>query len=138
MDKKTSNTTYVYIIALLLFIVGIGYLAFIGFYENSVYFLNVKEAIAMPSEKLKSARLFFIFISEHYTQQHGKTISFQLRDKEYPSNVISVEYTGVIPDTFRTGAEAIVEGSLTPEGIFQEKTSMTKCPSKYEKEKKKS
>ena len=136
MDKKTSNTTYVYIIALLLFIVGIGYLAFIGFYENSVYFLNVKEAIAMPREKLKSARLFGIVIAEHYT--HGKTISFQLRDKEYPSNIIPVEYTGVIPDTFRTGAEAIVEGSLTSEGIFQAKTLMTKCPSKYEKEEKKS
>lgn len=72
MDKKTFNTTYAYIIILLLFIVGIDYLAFIGFYENSVYFFNVKESITMSSEKLKSARLFGIVITEHYTQQHGK------------------------------------------------------------------
>lgn len=138
MNKKSSNTIYMYIVALLLFIAGIGYLAFMGFYENSVYFLNVKEAIAMPSERLKAARLFGIVIAETNTPIHGKTISFQLSDKEYPSKTIPVEYTGIIPDTFKTGAEAIVEGTLSPEGIFQAKTLMTKCPSKYQKEDKKS
>lgn len=44
--------------ALLLFLGGVGYLAYSGFSENSVYFLNVSEALATPSDKLKAARLF--------------------------------------------------------------------------------
>ena len=86
MAKKSGKN--VYLVALLLFLGGVGYLAYSGFSENSVYFLNVSEALATPS----------------------------------------------IPDTFKAGAEVIVEGGLRPDGSFQAKTLMTKCPSKYQKE----
>jgi len=47
--------------------------------------------------------------------------------------VISATYTGLVPDTFKSGAEVVASGSLTadnqldirPDGI------MAKCPSKY-------
>ena len=56
MAKKSGKN--VYLVALLLFLGGVGYLAYSGFSENSVYFLNVSEALATPSDKLKAARLF--------------------------------------------------------------------------------
>ena len=49
-----------------------------------------------------------------------------------------VSYSGAVPDTFKAGAEVIVEGGMGPEGRFAAKTLMTKCPSKYQKENRKS
>ena len=51
MAKKSGKN--VYLVALLLFLGGVGYLAYSGFSENSVYFLNVSEALATPTENLK-------------------------------------------------------------------------------------
>jgi len=39
-----------------------------------------------------------------------------------------------VPDTFKPGAEVIVEGRMEQGGAFNAKTLMTKCPSKYQKE----
>ena len=56
MARKKSLS--VYILALLLFVGGVGYMAWAGLSENSVYFLNVSEALTMPSQELQAARLF--------------------------------------------------------------------------------
>ena len=41
-----KNSTPLYVAAFLLFLGGVGFLAYTGFAENSVYFLNVSEARA--------------------------------------------------------------------------------------------
>jgi cytochrome c-type biogenesis protein CcmE len=56
-----------------------------------------------------------------------------------PPAVITATYTGLVPDTFKGGAEVVAKGSLTadnqldvvPDGI------MAKCPSKYDADKEK-
>ncbi len=45
---------------------------------------------------------------------------------------VEVHYTGVVPDTFKEGAEVVVAGRLTPAGYFQADEVIAKCPSKYE------
>ncbi len=45
---------------------------------------------------------------------------------------LEVRYNGLLPDTFKDGAEVLVEGKYTAEGYFLAKTVMAKCPSKYE------
>ena len=112
-----------------------GYLAYSGFSENSVYFLNVSEALATPSDKLKAARLFGTVAEDGLSRSEtGRDVKFRLEDQENKATTLWVEYTGAIPDTFKAGAEVIVEGGLRPDGSFQAKTLMTKCPSKYQKE----
>ena len=91
MAKKSGKN--VYLVALLLFLGGVGYLAY-----------------------------------------SGRDVKFRLEDQENKATTLWVEYTGAIPDTFKAGAEVIVEGGLRPDGSFQAKTLMTKCPSKYQKE----
>ena len=138
MAKKSGKN--VYLVALLLFLGGVGYLAYSGFSENSVYFLmsvflNVSEALATPSDKLKAARLFGTVAEDGLSRSEtGRDVKFRLEDQENKATTLWVEYTGAIPDTFKAGAEVIVEGGLRPDGSFQAKTLMTKCPSKYQKE----
>ena len=118
MAKKSGKN--VYLVALLLFLGGVGYLAYSGFSENSVYFLNVSEALATPSDKLKAARLFGTVAEDGLSRSEtGRDVKFRLEDQENKATTLWVEYTGAIPDTFKAGAEVIVEGGLRPDGSFQ-------------------
>jgi len=45
---------------------------------------------------------------------------------------LPVRYTGVVPDNFVEDREVVVEGRLTPTGVFQADTLMTRCESKYQ------
>lgn len=132
--KKKSRSPY--IVALALFLVGIGYIVISGISENSVYFLNVSEALAMPAEELKAARLFgTVKDSEIYDEGQGVAVRFMLEDQTNKQQILPVVYRGSVPDTFKDGAEVIVEGGFaTAEEHFKAKTLMTKCPSKYQKE----
>jgi cytochrome c-type biogenesis protein CcmE len=50
-----------------------------------------------------------------------------------PGRVLRVDYEGLVPDSFVSGAEAVVKGRLTPDGgvAVAPDGIMTKCPSKY-------
>ncbi|MBQ9453895.1 MAG: cytochrome c maturation protein CcmE [Desulfovibrio sp.] len=135
---KHKTNTSIYIVALLLFLAGVGYLAYSGFSESSVYFLNVAEAKAAAPEKLASVRLFGT-VAEQGLEPYksGRGVTFFLEDKDNARLTIHVSYTGVVPDTFKPGAEVIVEGGMGEQTLFMAKTLMTKCPSKYQKENRK-
>lgn len=136
MSKK--NNTNIYVIALILFLGGVGYLTFTGLSENSVYFLNVSEAKAVTPDKLQSARLFGTVADYDISKpSNGPGVNFKLEDKDNSKEIIQVNYIGAVPDTFKAGAEVIVEGGMTNDGFFKAKTLMTKCPSKYQKENRK-
>jgi cytochrome c-type biogenesis protein CcmE len=48
-------------------------------------------------------------------------------------HTIPATYTGVVPDTFKTGSEVVLKGRLEPHGFVVEPDGvMAKCPSKYE------
>ena len=134
MPKKSSKS--IYLAALLLFMGGLGYLLFSGISENSVYFINVAEAKAMPPEKLGSVRLFGTVKHEGIDRMTGTPgVRFLIEDPENTSLTMNVEFKGAVPDTFKGGAEVILEGGLNMErNVFIAKTLMTKCPSKYEKQ----
>jgi cytochrome c-type biogenesis protein CcmE len=81
-------------------------------------------------------------------QVHGKVVDgsieqakgtlmyrFKIESRpDRPAAVISATYEGLVPDTFKGGAEVIVRGSLTPDNQVAVIPDgiMAKCPSKYE------
>jgi cytochrome c-type biogenesis protein CcmE len=56
------------------------------------------------------------------------------RPEPRPEAVISAAYTGLVPDTFKDGAEIVAKGTLGPDGKLDVVPDgiMAKCPSKYE------
>jgi cytochrome c-type biogenesis protein CcmE len=46
--------------------------------------------------------------------------------------VITATYTGLVPDTFKDGAEVVVKGKLAADDKLEGYDIMAKCPSKYE------
>ena len=53
--------------------------------------------------------------------------------------VITATYNGLVPDTFKSGAEVVAKGTLTPDNQLAVVPDgiMAKCPSKYEADKQK-
>jgi cytochrome c-type biogenesis protein CcmE len=49
-----------------------------------------------------------------------------------PHAVMKARYRGLVPDTFKSGAEVVATGKINPEGVLVAETIMAKCPSKYE------
>ena len=134
MQKKQN--TKIYILALLLFLTGAGWLVYSGLTSSSVYFLNVSEALAATPDELSQIRLFGTVAGKDLVQdQKQPGVSFLLEDKDNAGLTIPVHFKGAVPDAFKAGAEVIVEGGMHKEDhIFRAKTLMTKCPSKYQKE----
>jgi cytochrome c-type biogenesis protein CcmE len=53
-------------------------------------------------------------------------------DIQNNGKVLKASYTGVVPDTFKTGSEVVLKGKLEPGGFEVEPDGvMAKCPSKY-------
>ena len=123
-----------YSLAFACFLTGVAWLMYAGLTEDSVYFLNVSEALAAPKEKLGAVRLFGT-VAERDLAPLDNTLGvrFLLEDKDDKARTIAVHYQGAVPDTFKPGAEVIVEGALRGDA-FSAKSLMTKCPSKYQKE----
>lgn len=130
-----KNLRSVYLVSFVLFVAAIGYMIFSGVSQNSVYFLNVSEALAQEkTQPLLSARLFGTVADGTIVRpEDGLGVSFALEDAENKAQTIQVQYKGVVPDTFDVGSEVIIEGSMQ-NSVFTAKTLMTKCPSKYQKE----
>ncbi len=131
MASKKKNLP-IYLLAFALFAGGVGFMMYSSLSENCTYHLNVSEAVNIPSEKLKSARLFGVAEGDIVKPANGLGASFTMRDLENPKDTLYVQYKGALPDTFEKGAEVIVEGRMEGK-VFMAKTLMTKCPSKYEK-----
>ncbi|WP_316901634.1 cytochrome c maturation protein CcmE [Pseudodesulfovibrio indicus] len=134
---KNSNKI-VYAVALVLFLGGLSYLIFSGLTQDSVYFLNVTEALAQDRAEIGNARLFGKVSPANLTVADGKLgADFDLVDKMEADKTLRVQFKGALPDTFKEDVEVIVEGRFTPDGqVFVAKTLVTKCPSKYEEQSK--
>ena len=134
---KSSNKI-VYAVALTLFLGGLGYLIFSGLTEDSVYFLNVSEALSGDRTQLGNARLFGKVSSRNLEIVDGKLgADFDLIDKIETEKSLRIGFRGALPDTFKAGVEVIVEGTFSPDGEeFVARTLVTKCPSKYEEKSK--
>ena len=71
-------------------------------------------------------------------KRDGERLRFEIRDRNGDSSV-PVSYAGTVPDPFRDGREVIVSGELRGSTFMAERDSLvTKCPSKFTKEKQRS
>jgi len=129
-----SKNKAIYAVALVLFLGGLGYLIFSGLTEDSVYFLEVSKVLEQDPATMGNARLFGKVSPDDLVIVDGKLgASFFLIDKMQDDKRLRVAFKGALPDTFKENVEVIVEGRFAPDGkVFQARTLVTKCPSKYE------
>lgn len=118
------------IVAAVLMVTAISYLAYAGAKKGWVYTLGVDAYLTQPDYRHQGARLCGKVLAEGLVARPALCLAtFTLSGKE---KTIPVEYHGVIPDLFKAGGEVVVEGQENAAGVFESDIMMTKCASKYE------
>jgi cytochrome c-type biogenesis protein CcmE len=121
-------------------VIGVGGAALLLFTASmaggSQYYKFVDEVVAntdgFRGKKLKVHGI----VADGSIEQVKGTLQYRFKIQSKPDRppaAIMATYEGLVPDTFKSGAEVVVQGSLTadnqvaivPDGI------MAKCPSKY-------
>ncbi len=110
-------------------VLAIGWLIFSSIGGSSSYYLTVAELrTAGPSDRVW--RVSGTIVGESIDwNPHDLALKFEIADA---SGQLAVVYHGAMPDMFRDGAEAVVEGKYGPDGVFRASSLLLKCPAKYE------
>ena len=109
----------------------IGYLIYTGLRDTMVFYLTVSEVMAKSQEDLTDTQKVGGMVTAGSVQWEPKTLKLSFRLEDEQANLL-VNYSGVVPDSFKPGSEVIVEGTYRGDGSFWATTIMPKCASKYE------
>jgi cytochrome c-type biogenesis protein CcmE len=72
------------------------------------------------------------YVVDGSIERRPNTLDYRFKVKNGES-VVTATYTGIVPDTFKDGAEVVLKGTLSESGFQVERDGvMAKCPSKYE------
>jgi cytochrome c-type biogenesis protein CcmE len=119
------------ILVALVLVGAFGFLGFNAFKSASIYYLTPSELVAKGEDIYNDdVRLSGIVVAGTVESHADNVFQFTVTDDE--GAMIPVVYTGAVPDTFQEGADVVVEGRLTPRGVFEADRLLAKCPSKYE------
>jgi cytochrome c-type biogenesis protein CcmE len=118
-----------WIVGGLIVAVAVGYLVFVAASGSAAYYVTIAELYERgPSQR--NVRVAGYIVGESILwEPRDLRLEFDMVDE---SGRMTVVYSGSRPDMFRDEAELVVEGKLLPEGVFEARTLMLKCPSKYE------
>ena len=98
--------------------------------SGAQYYKKVDEVMVSPAQWYgKNMQLHgFVVADSIEKRRESLDYRFKLRNGDH---AVLANYTGIVPDTFKDGAEVVLTGRLGPDGFHA--TDMTaKCPSKYE------
>lgn len=100
--------------------------------EGTEYYKHVDEVMTQPDQWYgKKLRLHGYVVKDSITKRRDSLdYRFQIQNN---GRVVAASYSGVVPDTFKSDAEVVVAGHLSPTGFAVEPNGvMAKCPSKYQ------
>ncbi len=112
-------------------IATLGWLAASGINETKTYYKEIKEVQAM-GDKARDGRLRVGGdVVPGSIVREGKEVRFTIHQEALKLNVV---YGGIdpLPDTFKDGSQALVDGKMRSDGVFQASKIQAKCASKYE------
>lgn len=127
MAQKRSQ----FIIAAFIVLATLAWLAVSGVRESKTYYVTIKELQGMGDEALSKRLRVAGNVLPGSIKRQGKRVEFVLVEEGLRMPVV---YTGTepLPDTFVDDSQALADGRLTREGVFEAKKIQAKCASKYE------
>ncbi len=113
-------------------VAALTWLGFVGFQESKSYYMTVEEYAALTDVHGKTLKVAGDVVQGSIDRTKPQ-MEFVIA---HSGKSLKVRYIGsdVIPDTFKDGSKAVVEGSVTPDGVLQARRIEAKCASKYEAE----
>lgn len=105
--------------------------------EGAEYYKHVDEVMASPDAVRAQKLQVHGHVVNGSIEQAKGTLQYRFKIESRPPRapaMMTATYTGLVPDTFKSGAEVVAKGSLGPDNVLQVAPEgiMAKCPSKYE------
>jgi cytochrome c-type biogenesis protein CcmE len=127
--KRLSGQQLKFLVGGLIVVLVVGYLIFSAARGSAAYYLTVQE-LHEQGPSTRNVRVAGNVVGESIVwEPRDQHLAFDMVDE---SGQLSVVYSGARPDMFRDQAEVVVEGKMGPDGVFEARTMLLKCPSKYE------
>jgi cytochrome c-type biogenesis protein CcmE len=117
---------------LIVAIIGtLSWLAIGGYGDSKTYYKTISEVTSMGESAHGQRLRVGGDVEPGSIVRDGKSVRFTIKQD---ARVLKVVYTGIdpLPDTFRDGSQALADGKLGPDGVFQASKIQAKCASKYE------
>ncbi len=118
-------------------VASLGWLAMDGINEAATYYVTIAELEGMQEAAAKRIRVGGDVVPNSIVR-NGDSVEFTIEqaDEGAPARTLSVIYTGQdpLPDTFRDRAQALCDGKMRSDGVFEAQKIQAKCASKYEVE----
>ena len=100
--------------------------------EGTEYYKHVDEVMTNPAQWEGKRLQLHGFVVDRSIMRRPDTLDYKFQVQSN-GKVVPVRYTGVVPDTFKDGAEVVLKGRLGPDGFTVDPNGvMAKCPSKYD------
>lgn len=120
-----------FVIGIAIIVVAIGWLGVTAFQNAASYYYRIPDLLAMGEEIYDTSLRVSGTVLAGSIERSGLDVAFTVVEE---GESLEVNYTGIVPDTFKDDADVVVEGRLAPDGVFTANTILMKCPSKYEAE----
>jgi cytochrome c-type biogenesis protein CcmE len=106
-------------------------LAYVGFTQSKTYYHTIAEVSTLQGPALRQRMRVSGNVRNGTIQHYSGHLDFIL-EEEGKAMPVRYEGSAPLPDTFKDGALALVEGRLMPDGQFVADQVQAKCASKYE------
>ncbi|MHB1006012.1 MAG: cytochrome c maturation protein CcmE [Chloroflexota bacterium] len=123
-----------FLIGSIVLVLAFGLLIYQGIASTGMYYLSVKEFKALDAKESSQQVRIGGKVQDGSVnwEPQSMTLRFVVVDDQPDGETVSVLYRGVVPDSFKPGAEVVLEGrDAGAAGVFEAKTLLTKCASKY-------
>jgi cytochrome c-type biogenesis protein CcmE len=112
-------------------LVTLSTLAWIGAKESKTYYHTVSELGTLNSSEMRQRIRVGGDVATGSIQHLPGRVDFVLTEE---NKKLNVSYVGSdpLPDTFKDGAQCLIEGHAMPDGRFVAEQVQAKCASKYE------
>jgi cytochrome c-type biogenesis protein CcmE len=106
-------------------------LAWVGAQQSKTYYHTISELPTLTGAAMQQRLRVGGDVKAGSIQHLSGRVDFVLIEE---GKGLPVSYVGTdpLPDTFKDGAQCLVEGKVTPDGRFVAETVQAKCASKYE------
>jgi cytochrome c-type biogenesis protein CcmE len=100
--------------------------------EGTEYYKHVDEVMTNPQAWYGKRLQLHGFVVDDSILKRRDSLDYRFQIHNNGA-VVPARYTGVVPDTFKSGSEVVLKGRLGPDGFSVDPNGvMAKCPSKYE------
>ena len=128
-----NNAKLKFVLGGVVIVSALVWLGFVGFQESKSYYITVDEFYAMQGDLQGKTLKVAGDVVDGSIDRNKSPMEFVIGQE---GKTLRVRYIGhdVIPDTFKDGSKAVVEGVISKDGVLQAKHIEAKCASKYEAE----